>query len=345
MMKKLILVTLLFFILAPLASAASIGVTPGYIGYGEINTGETIEIDFYVTTSQIDEVFEIDPEFRNSLRYAIGDNGIVDMRNVSEQDISNWIEFEKETFRIDPSTTQTYELPDGTNVNAEGVISLNVEVPPNTEPGYRIGSLNLNPSIGGDGAGTGAKLVAKTVPGFSFRVPGSVNRNIDAVGTEAVRIGESRVQIINQFRNTGSVTTTLTGGEVAVLDSAGNKVGSIGLNSVKLAPGEYAEVDDTWVNEDLSGGEYQLEGRGGYRTGEVYVSGEFVVTDTITERRSIESPDLDRESTNNSNPPYTLIVIISLLLATVLYMVNIRLKWIVIFTGLIFTLLRVVLTG
>lgn len=329
-MKKVVLLALVIVFFAGFSLAASIGVTPGYVDYGEVEPGDSIEVELYITTSEIDEEFEVEPEYKSSLKYALGENAVIDMRNVSEQNIESWIEFDQDTFNIDPSTSDTYQLPEGTSVSAEGVIRFTVSIPPNTEPGYRIGTIQINPSLSGERSGAGAKLIAQTVPGFAFRVPGSVNRDIELAGIQGVRIGENRVQIINQLRNTGTVTTTLTGGEADILDSEGRRVGQISVNSAKLSPGEYAEVDDLWVREDLEGGEYSVEGQGDYRTGETYISGDFVITDTIRERQSIQEPSTATEPEKDT--PLTLIIILSLLLGTLLYLFDVRFSWTFIMT-------------
>jgi len=318
--------------LTGLGSAASIGVTPGYIDYGEVEPGDSIDIEFYITTSEINQEFEVEPEYRNSLKYALGDDAIINMRNVSEQDIGSWIDSDQETFSIDPSTSETYQLPDGTSVNAEGVISLTVSVPPNTEPGYRMGTVQINPSFPSEQTGASARLVAQTVPGFAFRVPGSVDRSIELADARAVRIADNRVQIINQIRNTGTVTTMLTGGQVDILNDQNQRVGRINVNSATLQPGEFAEIDALWVRDDLEGGEYSLEGQGDYRTGEMYISGDFVITDTIREKQSIDEPSA-QTSESEDEVPITLILIITLLVGTVLYLLDIQMTWIIMLTG------------
>lgn len=331
-MKKLGFLILGIVYLTYFAAAASIGVTPGYINYGDVEPGESIDVQFYVTTSEIDQEFEVKPEYEKSLKYALGQNAVIDMRNVSEQDIDSWIESEQETYTIDPSSSETYQLPDGTSVNAEGVISLTVDVPPNTEPGYRIGTVQINPNFQDERSGASARLVAETVPGFAFRVPGSVDRSIELADTRAVRVAENRVQIINQLRNTGTVTTTLTGGEIDVLNDRNQKVGSISVKSATLAPGEFAEIDALWVKDDLEGGQYSLEGQGDYRTGEMYISGDFAITDTIRERQSIDEPSAETTESEDK-APLTLILIVSLLLGTVFYLLDLELTWVIMLTG------------
>lgn len=332
-MKKLFYLFLATAFFASMASAASIGVTPGYMDQGEVEPGNTVEFEYYITASDIEQEFEVEPNYQKSLRYALGENAIIDMREVSEQDISPWIEFEQDTFTIDPTTSETYELSDGTSVNANGVVRFEVNVPPNAEPGYKIGTLELNPSIVGEGgSGAGARLVAQTVPGFAFRVSGSVERRIELAGINAVRVGENQVQIIEQLRNTGTVTNTLVKGKADILNSENQKVGTINLDSATLRPGEYAETSQLWTYEGLQGGRYTIEGQGDYRTGEMYVSGDFVITDSIEERRSIDEPS-GGEVQESESAPLMLIVIVSLLVATLLYLMDIGLTWIIMLAG------------
>jgi hypothetical protein len=331
-MRKLGILILLTLYLIYLSAGVSIGVTPGYVNYGEVEPGESINIEFYVTTSDIDQEFEVEPEYEKSLKYALGENAVIDMRNVSEQNIESWIEPEQETYNIDPNTSETYQLPDGTSVEAEGEISFTVYVPTNTEPGYRIGTIQLNPNFQNEREETSARLVTQTVPGFAFRVPGSVDRSIELADTRAVRVAEDRVQIIKQLRNTGTVTTTLTGGQTDILNERGQTVGTINVKSATLAPGEFAEIDALWAEDDLEGGQYSLEGQGDYKTGEMYISGDFAITDTISERQSIDEPSGGTGEAEDE-VPVILILIISLLLGTVLYLLDAEITWTIILTG------------
>lgn len=331
-MKKHLLLALAILFYTSFSMAASIGVTPGYINYGEVEKGETIEIEFYVTTSDIDQEFQITPEYQKSLRYALGENAVIDMREVSEQNIDSWINLDEETFTIDPNTSETYQLPDGTSVRANGVMSFEVKVPPNAEPGYKIGTIQLNPNIPGDQSGAGARLIAQTTPGFAFRVPGSVNRQIELTDTRAVRVGENQVQVIERIRNTGTVTTTMIQGQADITNSDGQKVGSLTLDAATLRPGESAEIDQLWTTNNLEGGQYNMEGTGDYRTGEMYVSGSFTVTDSIQERQSIDEPSAS-STEEGGEAPITLIAILTVLLATLLYLIDVSVFWIMMLAG------------
>lgn len=318
---------LLVILLTPLTSAVSVGVSPGFIDMGDFTPGTTQEISFYITTNSQEE-FSIDPKYESSLNF-IGPEAPISMQNVSEQDIGTWITWTQDTYTIDPNTTNTYTLPDGSSVNAEGQITMEVSVPPNTEPGYRIGDIRLEPGIEAGAGGAGARLLAQTIPTFAFRVPGDVRRDIDVTGFQALRIGENNVQMILQLRNTGTVTTRFNGAETEVFDQFGSKVGEVSFDSAPLAPGEYAEIDSTWGSRNIEGGEYEVEGKGDYRTGETYISGEFAITDVIQERQSVEEPSGGDAEKSVNEAPFIMILIISVLLATILYLVDVDPVWII----------------
>lgn len=330
-MEKLTKLLFVLVLLAPFSSAVSVGASPGFIDIGEVEPGTTQEIDFYITTNS-EESFQVSPSYQFSSMYAVGENSPISMQNVSEQDISTWIDFTQDTYTIDPTNEQAYELPDGSTVNAEGRVTMEVSIPPNAEPGYRTGEVNLQTSIAGSGGGAGARVLAQTVPGFAFRVPGSVSRDIDMDNLQAIRVGENRVQVIAQLRNKGTVTTKFRGGSAEIRNSDGSRVGSISFGEATLEPGEYAEVDTTWISNNI-GGEYSVEGTGDYRTGETYISGNFVVTDTIQERKSVDEPSGGEAEEQESGAPIVMIVILSLLLATLLYLIDVSFTWIIMLAG------------
>lgn len=331
-MKKLVRLLVICTLFIPFTSAISVGVSPGFIDLGEVDPGSTQEIDFYITTNS-EEPFDVKPKYDLTTTYASGDGSDIPMRNVSEQNISSWIEFSQETYNIDPSTEQTYDLPDGSSVSAEGVITMNINIPSNVEPGYRMGQIELEPGISGEGNEAGARVLAQTVPGFAFRLPGNVERNIEFSDLQAVRVGQQQVQIIGQFRNRGTVTTNFRGGEVEVRDSQNRLLDNIYFGSANLEPGEFAEIDTTWISDEIDGGEYSIEGKGDYRTGETYISGEFAITDTIQERQNVDEPSGGVAEEAESEAPLVMIIIISILLGTILYILDIELTWIGILTG------------
>lgn len=328
-MKKLFIIAIIT-LLSSLSSAASVGASPGFVNFGEVQPGDSIEFDFYITTN-VDEEFQVSPNYERSGKFIEGTS--ISTQNLSEQDISAWISFTQDSYNVNPNTSQIYSIPNGGQVSAEGLITLKIDVPPNPEPGYKLGEISLNPTIEGSGNGAGARVFGQTLPGFAFRVPGSVEKDIQVTGIEGFRIGEDSVQIIAQLRNTGSVTTRFNGGQIPIYNQDGERLDEINLDNGVLSPGEYAEIDTTWRYPDLEGGEYQIEGSATHTAGETYVSGDFVITDNIQQRQSVDEPSGSQAEGQESSAPIVMIVIISLLLATLLYMVDIGLTWIIMFSG------------
>ncbi len=325
---SVILLALAFFL--PFSTAVSVGASPGFIDVGEIEPGTTQEIDFYITTN-MDEEFQVSPEYRKTTKF-LGYSGI-EMENISEQDVSSWIDFTEESYTIDPSSSETYELPEGTSVNAEGVVTMEINIPPNPEPGYRMGELELNPSISGDGSGAGARVVGQTVPGFAFSTPGVVERDMEVGNIRGIRIGENEVQIIGRIGNTGTVTTAFEGAEVDVLNEGNQKIGSVRFDSATLEPGEYADIEAIWDSESVEGGEYAIEGTGSYSTGETYISGDFVITSAVQERESVDEPSGGTAEEPGSETPVTMIIVLAMLLGVLLYVLEIDLMWIAMIIG------------
>lgn len=340
-MRKLTGILFLVLFLVPLASSVSVGVSPGFVNLGDVDPGDTREMDFYITTN-MDEEFEVAPEYRQTTKF-IGINTGIELGNTSEENIRDWIDWSQDEYNINPDTPQTYQLPDGTQVSAAGSITMEIDIPSNPEPGYRVGEIDLNPSISGDGGGTGARVFGQTVPGFAFRLPGSVERDIDTVAIEGVRIGENKVQMIFQLRNTGTVTTTFTGGDIDIKDISGNNVGTLSIPEATLKPGEAAEVDEIWYPNSIEGGEYSVEGTGDYSTGETYISGEFVLTDTLQQRQQVDEPSGAEVEPQEDEAPLVLIVILSVLISVLLYLADVSATWIIMLTGGIAVTLFIVL--
>lgn len=329
-MEKLTRFLITLVILIPFSSAVSIGASPGFIDLGEVEPGTTQEIDFYITTNN-DEEFQVTPSYDFSTSYT-EDSGSISMENVSEQRIDGWISWTEETYSINPNTSETYTLPDGSSVNAEGTITLEVDIPPNAEPGYRIGDIELSPSISSSGGGAGARVIGQTVPTFAFKVPGSVNRDIEMDNLQAVRIGQNSVQLIAQLRNTGTATTSLRKATANIYDEDGENLGGVIFDPATLAPGEYAEVDGTWKSENVEGGDYRVEGKGDFTTGQMLISDEFILTNNIQERQSVEEPS-GGETEEQNDAPILMVVILSLLLGTLLYLMEVQLTWIIMLAG------------
>jgi len=332
-MRKFSVLAIAAVFLVPFAASSSVGVSPGFIDLGEVQPGQERQVDFYITTNDIDQEFTVSPEYKKAVvTYTGGEDPLIDISNASDQDISPWISFDEKPKTIDPDTSETYTLPDGSSVNANGVVTMTIDIPANTEPGYRIGQVEMNAELPTQEGGGGAQLIAESRPGFAFRTPGPVERNIEHVGIEAIRIGENEVQIIHQVRNTGTVTTSLSSGTVKVYDSRGSTVGSYFTTSPTLEPGEYAEMDRQWGGGNVEGGEYRVEGTAEYEPSEMYISGEFAITDAIQERREVEEAS-GGVADDPGNVPGVLVLIRSMLVGVLLYLMDVEPTWIIAITA------------
>jgi len=330
-MKKLTLLAALLIFLTGLVSSASVGAAPGFVDFGEVEPGDTVQQEVYVTTN-FGQEFIVEPEFgyvRSSARF---DESNDRRHETSDNYIGDWFEIPEEA-EIDPNETETYELEDGSSVNADGVFTYEITVPSNAEPGYHYGAISLNPGFDTEG-GAGTVNWGETRPFFRLRVPGQAERGIDVTDVNGIRIGEERVQLIMQLQNTGTVTTRMTGGNLSILDDEGYEIDEIDVPPATLAPGEVAEVDRTWSYEDLEGGNYEVDGIGDYRTGETHISGDFSVSSVIQQREAIDEPEAEQDE-EESDIPLTLVLMLLMILGAVLYFFEIDFFWIVVFVGFV----------
>lgn len=330
MLKKTFLAVLIILMFSGLAFSASVGTAPGFLDMGEIEPGETIEETIYITTN-FDDTFVIRPELRAGPITAMFRETNEMRHETSEKDISEWIEVQEQA-EIDPNETTTHRLEDGSAVRANGKFDFEIRAPPNAEPGYHYGSFNLNPEIQAEGDGAGSVNWGETRPNFRFRVSGYAERDIQVTNIEGIRIGENRVQLIKQIRNSGTVTTRLRSGTADIVNENNEKVGEIRTSRATLEPGEIAEIDNTWNSEEVEGGSYSVEGTASYRTGETYISGDFVVTDIIRERQTVEEPS-GGEVEETGGVPFTLILIFMVVLGVLLYLFELNFLWLVLFAG------------
>ena len=304
----------------------SVGTNPGSYVIEELEPGETYEGTYHISTS-FSESFTLHPTFNADSDPLLSNEDI--SQEVSEEDFGEWLQVD--STEIDPNSSSTTELEEGSTIRYDGEVDFVISVPNDAEPGYKRGYFRMNPDLEGDGDGAGARTVGEVMPTLFFRVSGHAERDITVNDVRGVRTGEESVQIIKQLQNTGTVTTSLTGGEISILDQNQEEVGSLELGSGTLLPGEIAEIDTTWSSENIEGGDYQVEGVGDYHTGETQISGGFEVTDVIRDPVDIDEPDADSEE--DTDIPYTLLLMVLLFLGVILYLLEIDLIWSIIFVG------------
>ncbi|MFB6144103.1 MAG: CARDB domain-containing protein [Candidatus Nanohaloarchaea archaeon] len=332
-MNKFVVMALLLAAFVGTAAAPSIGATPSLRDFGSINRGGSKEVTFYIT-SDAQNTFTLNP-----IAQPVGQstlmNNAPDKDMVSEQDVSDWIKFSKDTYTINPDTTETYTLPGGAKVEAQGTINVTVNVPflpGQAEPGFHMAQIRLNPDFGvGEGGGFGAAAIGLSVPRVMFTVPGNARREIQLNNAEALRVGPDRVQVILQFQNTGTVTTSFENTNLPIYQD-GRRVGQLNVDNMKLAPGETQEMSLFWTPSDLEGGTYRLEGTVDYTSGQFLIDGTIAFTDTPQPVRQVEQPSGDGEGEKGSVPLW-LFALFVVALAAVLYTFEVSLFWMMLIIG------------
>ena len=350
-MKRLGLVILVVF-LASTASAASVGVAPGFADFGEIQRGESRVANMYITTSGYDSPFAVAPEVGEPLTSTFMDSqdSPVSVEEYNGEDIDDWIRFEQDTYTVTPGNTTPYTLSDGTPVNAAGQIGFYIDVPQDAEPGYHAGMLNVNPQLGSGGSGFGATARGQAMYTFVFRVPGNVERSLDVVDARGIRTGENEARIDIRVANRGTVTTAIQGADVDVYNRQTQElVGSPGIGYYSLAPGESTVISSTISSEDVTQGSYKMNGTLEYIGGSSFVSQQtFSLADTIQQN----IPDSDNFGDTGSDTeqvseggPIWLLMLFVLMVSVIMYAFEFDMFSIVLIAGGLGIVGFILLTG
>lgn len=316
--------------------------TPGFTNVGELEPGESQEIIIYINVDS-EDVVPLEADFSTDTGGAFSDRYLLDESEYSEQPIEDWVELQ-DIYYVDPSNPVDEDF-----VTADEELSITIDVPEDAEPGYRTGRIFFTPEESDrSDDGFGASTLTSSIPEFMFRVSGDAERSVEFSDVNAVRTGEEEVQLIQQFENTGTVTTRVRGGEVTIVDDEGRRVGEVELPSVTLAPGEFGEVDAVW-NGAEEGGEYEMDGVADYITGQAYVGGgnsRFVVEGSIRDSIDVEDVDEDLEEVEDQDStPMWLVIMMLTLLGVLMYSMNIDPFWIVISLALITITATILLTS
>ena len=329
-MRKGLLAAAFLLMVSAAVAQSTIGAAPGYRDLGTIERGESRDVTFYIT-SDASETFELQAGFQEPLYSRVFSGGEIE-NQYSREPIDSWVNFDQDSYVIDPNDTTTVRLENGAPVSSQGEVTFNIRVPRDAEPGYRVGGVSLSPESTDSGSVVGASNMGIVRPSFAFRVPGEVTRDIELTNLRALRIGDNSAQIIAEFRNTGTVTTRMDSDTLPIVNQASQKVGEIDLGSQTIAPGQYAQLDAVWSGENVDGGEYSIEGTVNYMTGNAYVgesTGSFVLTDQIQERVEVEETSPDG-SGQDSEISMFLVLLFLVFLGVLLYSFDIDPFWIVI---------------
>jgi hypothetical protein len=332
-MQKIILaMTLLLF--TGMVQAPSLNIAPSNMDLGEVERGETYEYNIYVNPRNTGGAVQVTPKLQGPFFSTLFNNSEVDEDSVSQEDISTWIEFQEDSVIADPDDKESYEARDGGSVTAASVISVEIRVPDDAEPGYHAAKIGFGASGVEENTGFSTSNWVLPYVEVEMDVPGNAERQIEMDDPNFLRIGENEAQIIVPLRNTGTVTTEFEGGTVDILNTNGEKVGEVDLSSATLEPDELQPVDATWESDSLEPGTYELSGTGDYITGRFFIGGQGSIEQAIRDRVEVQDPN--GESTESgSDMPTWLVMMILILLGIIMYSFDIDPLWIVLIVGVL----------
>ena len=183
----------------------NIGVSPGTLDMGNISSGSTKSVDFYLTTPSENSIFvNLDSE-RGSLDFFSKPEYSNLIYNHSEEDTTPWVKIINNPVEIKPDN-ETLKTNGGL-IRGKEKISFLIDVPRDAEPGYHIVYIKPEPSTPSENIGDiGSRVVAVTSLGVIFNVPGIAVRKGVILDTEPGVYSGSRLEIKTYFQNTGTTT-------------------------------------------------------------------------------------------------------------------------------------------
>lgn len=342
MFKKSIL-AILAILLSGAVYSASVGTAPGSIDIGEVEKGQTIEHQIYVTTNY-NEPFTVNPRFSSPRWSTVFAEDRSERSETSELGIEEWVSFEDAL--VEPNSSFSADLEDGTSVNANGQFTMTIEVPNDAEPGYHYGQIRLNPQIDAEGESqAGTVNWGEITPNFRLRVAGDVNRNIQVQDVRSFRLDENQAAVEVLLTNTGTVTATTENFNIKIYDSSRNEKANLSVSGARLAPGESVWVDGTWADsERIEGGSYEIDGEVDYLTGNSYASGSFSLPDfNVVEVRPDDSPAVDEDERDSI--PLWLVFMVLVILTVLMWSFDIEPFWILAIIGGLAVAAFILLTG
>lgn len=317
---KLVLLLAIFSIFTSGVAAEYVGVAPGVTDLGTLEEGETYEVEFYLVTN-IDNIFQVNPNYErpNPQIYREDDSRSYDFKpeNSSQEKIDDWIDFPRESFTVDPSTSNAVSLTNGGVANSKGSVWFNLHVPEDAEPGYHAGAINLNPSVSGNSAEGGAAVSTMGLSQFIFvfRVPGIAKRSLKVRDVNALRESDGEARIDYLIENNGTTTIRLNRGNTYLYDKFGNQTGKLTLGGQYIEPGNSKVIKEFWRTDEIESGEYRVRGEMNYLTGKSFIDSTVEIADYI----EVEQTDEEEKDTL----PWWLILMILVFMSVLLYVLEV----------------------
>ena len=334
-MKKELVLSILILGFIGASAAVSVGAVPSSLDFGQVEPGETIEQDIYLTVRSADsgENFTVSPS-ANGIGSASLFSGQFDNHDeISEQSSEDWWDFEETT--AGPNiVVQPEDLEISNPPTLNGVTSGTLQIRDDAEPGLHYGYINLNPRITADGGGAGARFVSPTRVRYSFYVAGEPQRDIVVQDVRAFRLGENRASVEVLLSNEGTVTSSTEDFEIDILGSGRSQEETLEVDGATLEPGESQWVDASWTEDSgIEEGTYQIDGEVDYFTGSAYASGSFSLPEfNVVEVRPDDSPAVDGDD-NKESVPIWLVFMVLAILTVLMWSFDIEPFWILAIIG------------
>jgi hypothetical protein len=342
---KICLLVLSHLMLLGLGFSASIGTVPGNLNLGTVERGSTYESEIYLTVSDFpQEDIRLNPAIGPMALIELNDEGNQNRYSISEEEFSEWVEFENLSFNS--STTETIQLEEGA-VNADGKLILNLIVPRDAEPGHHYGKIELNPQID-TGGGGGTLNWGETQPRIQFRVPGNANRQISIDDIRGFRNSRNKAIIELLISNRGSVTTSVNTFEANILDSKRNQEAILTVGGGKLppnGPNSSRWFDAVWTSSNkVPEGTYQIDGNANYITGSATAAGTFTLPGINKVEVRPEEDDAETQGTGGDFPLWFVIIVLSIL-GVLMWGFEIEPFWITTVLGILGTSAFIIISG
>ncbi|QGA80130.1 hypothetical protein [Candidatus Nanohalobium constans] len=346
MKLRLILLILSGLMFSTLAAGNSVGALPGTIDFGTVNPGETVTQEIYIRGTNVPENFSIRPSANSVDASTLFSGDAEDKREISEQSAEDWWNFERSL--VNPETEVDYSEVNVQNPpTLHGSTTATLEIPNDAEPGVRYGHIRLNPDFSplNQSSGSGAKIVSPTRLTYSFRVSGTVRRDIEVQDVRGFRLDEDEAAVEVLLVNEGTVTTSTENLRLDILDSSRDEETTLTASGTSLAPGESQWVEANWAdNSGIEQGEYQVGGQVDYLTGSATASGDFSLPDfDVVEVRPEDSPGSDNQ--DGGSVPIWFVIIVLVILGVLMWGFEIEPFWIVTILGVLGISAFVLLSG
>lgn len=262
--EKIILSVVLLCMASTTVAAMSVGSAPGVYDLGRVKAGTKFAFKYYLmTNSRSDILVSLGYAYPHKTIYSRNHSGSYTFipSEASEESVESWVSFPRNPILVSPAYSKIVHLERGGVIKANAEVDVIMDIPDDAEPGYHTGSISLSPRLPRGVRGTGITTIAVTRPIFVFRVDGDVIRRGEIQSILADREGNQKARITTLFKNTGTVSMSVTLTSLKLYDNMGNFVVELDGGQKTVKPGEITDIPVYWTGRDMKPGTYRAEVR------------------------------------------------------------------------------------